>query len=124
MNSKELLQAIKLGESETVEFKSLFNKSAIETLEAFSNVKGGFLFIGISDFGEVNGVEVAETVQIAIVQAILDNKYISYESLAEKLNKNRSTIMRNIKKLKELGIIQRVGSDKDGYWDILNDEGD
>jgi len=51
-------------ESLTVEFKSSFKDDVIETLVAFSNTKGGTVYIGISDTGKAQGVHVEkETVQ-------------------------------------------------------------
>jgi predicted HTH transcriptional regulator len=38
--------------------------------------------------------------------------------MAKRLEKDRTTIMRNIQKLKEKKIIIRVGSKKTGYWKI------
>ena len=38
--------------------------------------------------------------------------------MAKRLNKSRTTVMRNIKKLKELNKLTRIGSDKSGYWKI------
>ena len=43
------------GESETVEFKTSFNKDVIETAVAFANTRGGTILIGVSDAGEVVG---------------------------------------------------------------------
>lgn len=45
---------IPLAESETVEFKTSFNEDVIATLVAFSNSKGGTLYIGITDNGDIN----------------------------------------------------------------------
>ena len=53
MNIEEIIKA---GESQTVEFKKSFNKEAIETVVAFSNSKGGMLFLGISDNGTLHGI--------------------------------------------------------------------
>ncbi len=39
----------KLKESETVEFKEQFNDSAVKTLAAFANTKGGSLYVGVKD---------------------------------------------------------------------------
>jgi ATP-dependent DNA helicase RecG len=50
--------------------------------------------------------------QVQLVDLIAENPFILYEVLAEKLNKNRTTMMRNIQKLKELGILKRVGPKK------------
>ena len=55
---------IKAGESDILEFKSNFDKEAIETLVAFANARSGVLLIGVADSGEVTGVELGkETVQ-------------------------------------------------------------
>lgn len=46
------------------EFKSAFNTAVIETLVAFANTKGGAVYIGVNDKGEVKGVDIAtESVQ-------------------------------------------------------------
>ncbi|NDP22179.1 MAG: ATP-dependent DNA helicase [Paludibacter sp.] len=46
------------------EFKSSFNVGVIETLVAFANTKGGSVYIGVNDKGEVKGVDIAtESVQ-------------------------------------------------------------
>jgi len=47
-------------ESAKVEFKSTFNEEAIESLVAFSNAKGGTVYVGVSDKGKVQGVTVGE----------------------------------------------------------------
>lgn len=36
--------------------------------------------------------------------------------LAEKLNKSVITIQRGLTKLVDLGLVERVGSNKTGYW--------
>ena len=41
---------------------------------------------------------------------------ISYDKLAAQLQKDRSTIMRNIRKLRELGILTYIGPRKTGHW--------
>jgi ATP-dependent DNA helicase RecG len=51
-------------ESLTVEFKTSFNEEVIETLVAFSNAKGGTVYVGISNNGELQGITVGkETIQ-------------------------------------------------------------
>ena len=68
-----ILSEIRSGESETVEFKSSFDKETIETLVAFANTKGGKVFVGVSDSGEVRGIQVGrETVQSWINQVKLN----------------------------------------------------
>jgi predicted HTH transcriptional regulator len=43
---------------------------------------------------------------------------VTYDRLAKTLKKDRSTIRRNIQKLKQLDIIKRIGPDKSGHWQI------
>ena len=56
--------------------------------------------------------------QKEILEIIQKDSNASYDALMIKLGKNRTTIMRNIKKMKEMGIIRRSGSKKTGYWEI------
>jgi ATP-dependent DNA helicase RecG len=60
--------------------------------------------------------------QMKILNCIKNDSKISYDELAIKLEKNRTTIMRNIKKLKEQNLLKRIGSDKTGYWEVLDDK--
>lgn len=48
-----ILKILKDGESEKVEFKVSFGKETIESLCAFANSKGGSVFIGVDDKGNV-----------------------------------------------------------------------
>jgi ATP-dependent DNA helicase RecG len=55
---------ISQGEGSRVEFKTSFQKEVIETLVAFANTKGGLVLVGVSDSGQITGVEIqAETLQ-------------------------------------------------------------
>ena len=47
-------------ECATVEFKSSFNEETIETLVAFSNAKGGTVYVGVSDRGKVQGITIGK----------------------------------------------------------------
>ena len=48
------------SESEKIEFKTSFNEGVIETLVAFSNTKGGTVYIGITDTAEVKGISLGK----------------------------------------------------------------
>ncbi|MEA3360234.1 MAG: putative DNA binding domain-containing protein [Thermodesulfobacteriota bacterium] len=57
-------QIIKNGESQIVEFKESFDREAIETAVAFSNSKGGIIFVGVADDGKMRGITIgAETLR-------------------------------------------------------------
>jgi len=56
----DLRKLIKCGESETVEFKASFDKEVLETSAAFANTKGGIILIGVSDRGEIKGIQIGK----------------------------------------------------------------
>lgn len=60
---------------------------------------------------------VNDTVNL-ILKLIKENPFISYDEIAKLLKKSRATISRNIAELKKQGILERVGSDKNGKWQI------
>ena len=64
---------------------------------------------------------VNETVN-PIIKYLKENPEISYEQLAEKMGKSRVTISRKISELKKAGIIKRIGADKNGYWQIIDEK--
>ena len=55
----------------------------------------------------------------AIIQLIADNANITSREMANKLNINRSAILKHLKKLQEENLIAREGSQKSGRWIIL-----
>ena len=64
---------------------------------------------------------VNETVN-PIIKYLKENPEISYGQLAEKMGKSRATISRKISELKKAGIIKRIGADKNGYWQIIDEK--
>lgn len=51
---------LKSGETELVEFKESFDKKTIEIVVAFSNTRGGIIFIGVNNDGDVRGVSIGK----------------------------------------------------------------
>ena len=47
---------------------------------------------------------------------------VAYDDLATLLGKDRRTIARNIQKLKDRGLMRRIGSKKTGHWEVLDDQ--
>lgn len=56
----------------------------------------------------------------AIMDSIVDNARISMLELSRQLDVNQKTIKRDIQKLKEEGLIERIGPDKGGHWKVCN----
>lgn len=57
--------------------------------------------------------------ELKILTLIQEDPAYTSTVLSEKLDLSRKTITLRLKKLKEKGIIERVGSDRRGYWKIL-----
>jgi len=60
-----------------------------------------------------------DTVNDTVFSLLRQNKNITGTEIVERLNMSLSTVKRKIKDLKEQGIIKRIGSDKRGYWKII-----
>lgn len=63
---------------------------------------------------------VLDEMENKIVDIMINNPKITLGEVANNIKKSLSTVDRKVKKLKTNGIIERVGSDKDGYWQINN----
>ncbi len=57
-----------------------------------------------------------------IIALIKRNSYISARKLAPLVGISHRKIQENIAKLKEYGIIERIGPAKGGYWEIINND--
>ncbi|MBP7433394.1 putative DNA binding domain-containing protein [bacterium] len=57
--------------------------------------------------------------QKEILEIIRNNEFVTYEEIADVTKRDRSTVMRNVQKLKGLNLIKRSGSRKTGRWIIL-----
>jgi predicted HTH transcriptional regulator len=60
-----------------------------------------------------------DPVKITILHHLKLNPSSNYTELAESIGYSVSTIKRHIQALKKLGLIERIGSDKTGYWKII-----
>lgn len=54
-----------------------------------------------------------------IIEALTDNPRLNQEQLSETIGTSAKGIEWNFRKLKEDGIIRRVGADKGGSWEVL-----
>jgi len=62
---------------------------------------------------------VNNSVKKSILQHLKQNPKANYSELADKIGYSTATIKRHIQELKKTGIIERIGSDKTGYWKII-----
>jgi ATP-dependent DNA helicase RecG len=57
-------------ENVSVEFKTSFNEEAIESLVAFSNAKGGTVYLGVSDNGKIHGLTIGKETISSLINEI------------------------------------------------------
>ncbi len=98
-------------------FKAIFKRPDMQT----NNYQKRF---GLGKSAPVNASVNASVklsaLQLKVLKEIQKNNSLTYEALSEILGKDKATIRRNIQKLKQKGILKRVGSDKNGFWEITN----
>jgi ATP-dependent DNA helicase RecG len=56
-----------------------------------------------------------------IIVMITEHPNITIPEMADKMQLSTRAVEKQIAKLKSKGVVHRVGSDKDGYWEIAND---
>ena len=59
--------------------------------------------------------------QNIILKMIVENKYVTARDIGEKLSITERQARSLMQQLKEMGYIDRIGSNKAGYWKIKND---
>ena len=57
--------------------------------------------------------------QQKILDEIKENPFVTQEELAQIIGLSRKSIIQNMKKLQENGLLKRVGADKNGRWEVL-----
>ncbi|MDR1462526.1 MAG: winged helix-turn-helix transcriptional regulator, partial [Azoarcus sp.] len=57
--------------------------------------------------------------QKSLVSLLQTNSAATYAVLATALGVSTATIKRNMKRLQEIGVVKRVGSKKDGRWEVV-----
>lgn len=68
----------------------------------------------------INGAINISATEQAVLSAIKKNQKIIKVELQKETSFGKSTIDRSIKALKEKCLIERIGSNKTGYWKIIN----
>ena len=57
--------------------------------------------------------------QQKILDVINENPFVTQEELAQIIGLSRKSIIQNMKKLQENGLLKRVGADKNGRWEVV-----
>lgn len=73
---------------------------------------------GVGEMSEKYRENVGEMSQRGgrIVEMMRKDRYITAKQLAKEFNITERTIEREIKKLKEAGVVERMGGDRGGFW--------
>lgn len=121
------------GESARLEFKLQPSDSFLKTVVAFANCGGGRILFGVLDWGNAIRIvvyrkkvsqkasqKVSQKTKMneksKIVELMRANSGIGTQQIADRLGVSRRTVTNRIRRLKEAGIVRRVGPDKGGYW--------
>ena len=70
----------------------------------------------------VNESEPVNQAARVLLSLLTENPNATYSSLSQRTGLSRSTVQRNIQKLKDEGLIMRAGSDKTGHWVVKTGE--
>lgn len=62
---------------------------------------------------------VNDPVKSTILNYLTQKPDATYNELAEKIGCSTATIKRHIQKLKNAGALERIGSDKNGFWRVV-----
>jgi len=58
-------------------------------------------------------------IQLEIIQKMRADPKITYIQLADMAGKSKEAIRKNINKLRQMGIINRIGPAKGGHWQVI-----
>ncbi len=116
-------QNIQKGVFATPHYNELFFRNVL--LGEQNELKNRYLHISSPSIATSDTVNetvsntVNDTVNI-ILESMRANHNITMDQLGTLCKKSRATVARTIKQLKEKGQIRRIGSDKTGYWEVLD----
>jgi len=58
--------------------------------------------------------------QQKILKLVAQNKTVSMSEMAENIGISKRKVLDNINKLKNYGLLKRIGPAKGGHWEIIN----
>ncbi len=126
-NYENITQGVHKTEKYLVRFLSnilLGEKNSLKNREMhihYENIVNGGVNnenVGVNVGVNNENVGVNVGVKKLILDNLTNNSQLTAQELAVMLNKTTRTIERNIRELRETGILSRIGSDKTGHWEI------
>ncbi|HZK61342.1 MAG TPA: winged helix-turn-helix transcriptional regulator, partial [Anaerovoracaceae bacterium] len=104
-------------------FKEKYTSKIDEHIVAFSNTKGGK---GLQKAGDLVTEKVTERVtekvtenQQNILKSVANNSHITALELASVVGISERKIKENIRKLKQNGLLRRIGAAMGGHWEVV-----
>lgn len=109
-------------------------KDAVLPSPEFANISGGFMVTVFSKMSADENLNIGTdqktaqktaqkqslpSTQEQILALLTENPKLTKEELMSILNKSDGTIKEHIAKLKEKGVLKRVGGRKSGHWEII-----
>lgn len=85
----------------------------------FENIKTGFVVTFYLPEAEVAPETTQKTTQ-KIIEAIANKSDITQKELAAVIGITEDGVKYHITRLREKGVLKRIGPDKGGYWEIVN----
>ena len=89
-------------------------------MELLNKMKNKNVQINVHKNVQINGHEKLNKIEKLILEIISEDPEITQVNIATALNTTPKTIQRGMSSLKEKGIIERIGSNKKGYWKVIN----
>ena len=108
------------GERATLECKKAqrnIPNSIWETYSAFANTYGGTILLGIEENRQEQESSVQSSVQI--IEIIKNSPTITAREISKTLDLSCRNVEKQIKKLREQGILRRIGPNKGGHWEVV-----
>ena len=96
-----------MSEDQNIEYKQSWRDEYLKWICGFANAKKNV------------GVNVAKNAK-KLLELIAKNSNISAVTASEKLNISKRQVERLFAELKANNLVKRVGSDKTGYWEIVD----
>jgi len=87
-------------------------------MDLLNEMKGKNVHKNVHKNVQINNYKKLTKIEKNILDIISENPEITQVHIANKLKTTTKTVQRGIKTLKENGIMERVGSNKKGYWRI------
>lgn len=128
-----LLERVKISEEQSGDVLHLRKLSRILSIHASTAIEGNRLTLGqVADVINGKYIDIATETRADVpvnvpVNAVSDkilillraNPKATAQKLAQAVGVNDKTIKRHLKTLREQGRLERVGSDKAGYWVVI-----